>query len=199
MATEKQILANRANALKSTGTRSPAGKAKCSRNSLRHGILALDIRPDRESHARFIALLEALQTALQPQTARDLALVKIMALADWHKRRLWALEKTLLTREMDRQQTLHQSRHAASSDPCARIAFAFRALADQSRVLDHIHTSEVRYGRQFDRAFDQLTALREKHVFLKQTQFTPSCLTPSLLEESTFATTSVFSGAQKAA
>jgi hypothetical protein len=40
MASEKQILANRANALKSQGPRSAGGKARASRNAVRHGLSA---------------------------------------------------------------------------------------------------------------------------------------------------------------
>ena len=40
MASEKQISANRANALKSRGPRSDAGKARSSRNATRHGLAA---------------------------------------------------------------------------------------------------------------------------------------------------------------
>ena len=38
MATEKQIAANRANAKKSTGPKTAAGRAKSSRNAYRHGL-----------------------------------------------------------------------------------------------------------------------------------------------------------------
>src|SRR3984893_13113796 len=38
MASEKQIAANRANAQKSTGPRTAAGRLKSSRNALRHGL-----------------------------------------------------------------------------------------------------------------------------------------------------------------
>jgi hypothetical protein len=40
MATEKQIAANRANALQSTGPRTPDGKAIARRNALDHGLTA---------------------------------------------------------------------------------------------------------------------------------------------------------------
>jgi hypothetical protein len=38
MATEKQIAANRANALRSTGPKTAAGKKRSSQNALRHGL-----------------------------------------------------------------------------------------------------------------------------------------------------------------
>ena len=38
MATEKQIAANRANAMRSTGPKTAAGKLKSSRNAYRHGL-----------------------------------------------------------------------------------------------------------------------------------------------------------------
>ena len=40
MATQKQIAANRRNALRSTGPRTPLGKARSRANSLRHGLLS---------------------------------------------------------------------------------------------------------------------------------------------------------------
>ena len=43
MATEAQIEANRANAQKSTGPRTPAGKEKASQNALKHGLLARQV------------------------------------------------------------------------------------------------------------------------------------------------------------
>lgn len=38
MATDKQIAANRANALKSTGPRTPAGRSRAAQNARRHGL-----------------------------------------------------------------------------------------------------------------------------------------------------------------
>lgn len=53
MASEKQIAANRANAKKSTGPKTAAGKAKSSRNALRHGLsspLPLDATALAKAH-----------------------------------------------------------------------------------------------------------------------------------------------------
>jgi len=53
MATEKQIEANRLNAQKSTGPRTPQGKVHVSRNSLRHGMRARAVVLPKEDEGRF--------------------------------------------------------------------------------------------------------------------------------------------------
>ena len=45
MVTEKQLTANRQNALKSTGPRTIDGKAKASKNAITHGLLGSEVLP----------------------------------------------------------------------------------------------------------------------------------------------------------
>ncbi len=52
MATEAQILANRRNAQKSTGTRTREGKAAVSQNAVKHGLLARQAVISPESDAQ---------------------------------------------------------------------------------------------------------------------------------------------------
>jgi hypothetical protein len=59
MATAKQIAANRANARRSTGPRTAAGRAKSSRNSFRHG-LSLPLSTDPQMKARIDLLANAI-------------------------------------------------------------------------------------------------------------------------------------------
>src|SRR5438270_2757407 len=61
MATEKQIAANRANAKKSTGPNTAAGRLQSSRNAYRHG-LSLPLRLDLASSAKADAIARALTT-----------------------------------------------------------------------------------------------------------------------------------------
>ena len=59
MATEKQVAANRANAQKSTGPKSAAGRLKSSRNAYRHG-LSLPLHLDIATSAKADAIARAL-------------------------------------------------------------------------------------------------------------------------------------------
>ncbi|MGH9593468.1 MAG: hypothetical protein ACRD5L_10285 [Bryobacteraceae bacterium] len=74
MASDKQILANRANAKKSTGPRTVAGRAKSCRNAYRHG-LSVPMNPDPQA-------LEALAQAIAGETAGEVELRAARALAE---------------------------------------------------------------------------------------------------------------------
>jgi hypothetical protein len=83
MATEKQIEANRLNAQKSTGPKTPEGKANVAMNSLRHGMRARAIVLRTENEGRFHQLCDELEAEWQPQTPTELALLEKMAISQW--------------------------------------------------------------------------------------------------------------------
>lgn len=83
MTTEKAIEANRRNALKSTGPKSPEGKARSSANAVKHGLssgtwLLLD-----EDHEEFEAFTAGLFCALDPKGPLESALVDRIAGLFW--------------------------------------------------------------------------------------------------------------------
>jgi hypothetical protein len=88
MATERQILANRRNALKSTGPKTPRGRAAVRLNSLKHGLNARILILPGESRAEYKALLHALEAEHQPSTPRERKLVIESAKALWRARRI---------------------------------------------------------------------------------------------------------------
>jgi hypothetical protein len=77
MASERQILANRANALKSTGPRSAAGRMRSSLNAYRHG-LSLPITLDPLVRAE----IEAVAQAIAGETAGEDQLEAAKAFAE---------------------------------------------------------------------------------------------------------------------
>jgi len=174
MASAKQIAANRANAQKSTGPRSSAGKEKSSRNSIRHGLTARAVLLAGESRERFDALLDTLEAELKPAPGVESLLVETMAIARWRQWRIWQLETASINHEMrkqDEQPDFHDGHDSiATEDQATRAAIAFRTLADKSKSLDVMNRCEARYCRQYDQAFSRLMAFRENNDFSKRSQ-----------------------------
>ena len=98
--TPNKIEANRRNAKKSTGPRSAAGKAKSSRNEVKHGLLAgrivLADHKD-EDPQQFGLLLDGLLEDYQPQSTIETMLVERLAASFWRLRRAYRFEVEAIT------------------------------------------------------------------------------------------------------
>lgn len=92
----KQIAANRRNASKATGPRSPEGKAASRGNAVKHGALSKVVVAKGEIAGAFEALYDGLQLQFKPETALEEQLVKKLAMAFWRDRRLAVAEKVLI-------------------------------------------------------------------------------------------------------
>jgi len=92
MATEKQIAANRRNAKRSTGPRTPKGKAMASKNALKHGLLSREVLLDSEDPEELQDLQRCLRVDLQPLGALENLLVDQIAVSFWRLRRALAVE-----------------------------------------------------------------------------------------------------------
>src|SRR5258706_8168741 len=90
--TERRLVANRANALRSIGPATAQGKAIASHNATRHGLLSQRLILEDESPEEFSDLVSELQRALVPVGAVELALVERIAIGLWRERRLVAAE-----------------------------------------------------------------------------------------------------------
>ena len=97
MATEQQIKANRRNARKSTGPRTPQGKAVVSRNAVKHGLLSCEVLlPDEEGEA-LADLSELLRSEFQPKGYLETLLVDRIVGLVWRLRRMGQIEAGMLT------------------------------------------------------------------------------------------------------
>ncbi len=155
MATDKQIAANRINALKSTGPITPQGKARCSENGIRHGMLARSIVLRSESLKNFRQVLSNLEDDHQPQNATEQTLVEILAVSKWRLRRLWDIERAGFDYECDQQ-----TGEVADLQPPTRASIAFKGLSDSSRSLEMMNRYENRLDRQIKTTLDRLARLK---------------------------------------
>lgn len=101
MATEKQIKANQANSKKSTGAKTPEGKAVVADNALKHGLFSSRLILAGESLEEYHQLLDDLITSLMPHGAYEHMLVEKVAVAVWRQLRLTRAESAAI--ELDRR------------------------------------------------------------------------------------------------
>ena len=187
MATEAQINANRANALKSrgpitaegkarsaanaafsTGPRTAEGKARASRNAVKHGILADSILVVGENHAEFIAQLDRYKERYKPIDDPEERAIERLVFAEWRQHRLWTMEMGKLSEAIIEQQATEDTSLADRINLAAlRASRAFGHLADNTRSLDLVLRYETMLRRQIADArkeIRQLKAEREERI-----------------------------------
>ena len=126
MASERQLRANRENAMRSTGPKTAAGRLKSSRNALRHGLsLPLTADPAATMKAGQIAQL------LAPEAANDLQVVAAveMAQAQVQLLRVAAVRRKLIAGLEVGSVNLNQVRRLAAVDRYERQALVRRRRA----------------------------------------------------------------------
>src|SRR5258708_21787452 len=101
MISEKQILAARANGALSRGPKTPEGKARSSRNAIRHGRLSRCVVLGNESPEGFEKLLNLHVDRFSPLDEVELGMVEDMAESYWRRRRALAIETRLLDQAID--------------------------------------------------------------------------------------------------
>jgi hypothetical protein len=83
MATEAQIIANRRNAKKSTGPRTPKGKAIVSQNAVKHGLWARQALISTENQADFDLYRDQLLSDLIPESPMESMLAERIVVLSW--------------------------------------------------------------------------------------------------------------------
>jgi hypothetical protein len=145
MATPSQIEANRANARRSTGPRTAAGKARSAANSTRHGFCSQSVLLPGDDPAEYQTLLDELREAFPCVDLPEHRFVREMADAEWRLRRVRQHQETLLTEACE---------EISSADPSLdpdRVQV--RAYDQKSTTLAVLMRYETKFERQYDRAF----------------------------------------------
>jgi hypothetical protein len=92
MSSQKQIEANRRNALKSTGPKSDEGKAQSRMNALRHGLTAAQAVLPNEDENDYEKFREGMLESYAPEDSAELAIVEELVNANWRLLRLHRVE-----------------------------------------------------------------------------------------------------------
>ena len=124
MASERQLLANRLNAQRSTGPRTFRGKSRSRRNALKHGLTARTIVPGVEDKDDFSNFSARIASSYRVSSALQQELLSRLTGILWRLRRAQVIEVGLFALQATQQRQLSQ-----------------RAMAPDTRVV-HLRPPE---------------------------------------------------------
>jgi uncharacterized protein YchJ len=172
MATPAQTIANRSNALASTGPATVEGKSRSSRNSITSGLFSATdfVRPgEQEIYTEFC---DAYQSDLSPDGAIEHTLAAEIVHAAWRLRRCSTLEAALTEFDDRTQHSIDRAR-----------ASAFRIYTRSINELRKIQTVGPAPAKPAEPAVDEAAAFRNRSRelylqatanFTKRTQSDPA-------------------------
>jgi hypothetical protein len=160
VATQAQIDANRANAQKSTGPRTPEGRDAVRLNGLRHGLRAETAVLPVEDPAEFDELKQQLQAELKPIGAQETILFEDIVLAAWRLRRARSYETAVTARLYRGAHYNLGGRRGENPDPMECFGAMLHEDAEGKKVLDYVARIEGRYRRTYHQAIRELRQLQ---------------------------------------
>lgn len=151
---KKQIRANRANARKSTGTKTPEGKRISSRNGIKHGLYSKDriinslhLKENREEYDHILA---AIKMELRPKGVLQEFLVRKIADCLWLSRRAARAETAQIKRQL----------HLMNDELPPNIAVGISSIPKGAAGSD-ILRYELRVERQLNRSLNLFLRLKK--------------------------------------
>jgi hypothetical protein len=151
MASDKKNEANRRNASKSTGPKTPEGKAAIRLNALKHGLLSQEVLLPGEDGEAFRALGENLRAELQPVGQLENLLVDRIIVAYWRLLRAGRVEAGMFAGELYEQLAERAEREAKDY----KLSSLDELIADEedATITDKKkHKEAVSRARQMRRA-----------------------------------------------
>lgn len=151
MASERKIQANRANAKRSTGPRTPEGKAVVARNAVTHGLSTARILLDEDLDGYFDHC-EEISKALAPIGALEIALAERAARLLWRLGRAERLEYEVLE--------FGSERVGEGYRPLLLHSGPLNLRANALDLLNIVQRHETAIDRALGRALDRLGKLQ---------------------------------------
>ena len=159
MSSQSQIDANRINAQKSTGPRTPEGKARSRRNGLLHGLTAKTCMLDGEDPASLTDLVDKLSEKYLPQDTEEDFLVERMAKARCRYNRIMPLEAGIFNIRLSVDQAPKEVVEALSQE--GQRAWAYLRDANGGNALTKLARYETTLLREYDRSRQELEKLQK--------------------------------------
>lgn len=161
MISERTIIANRANSLKSTGPRTPEGKQRVSRNAMKHGLFSETCVIEGEDRKQFEQLSDQMREELDPQGVLEAELVNIIVSCLWRLRRIFRIEQGIFE--------LYSVYNRVDGGPSV-------AFANDARNLDclgRLNRYETAMLKRLFKTLDQLSATQRSRKPAKESKPNP--------------------------
>jgi hypothetical protein len=150
MSTEAKVLANRLNALKSTGPRTIEGKTAVSQNAVKHGLLAEQDVITSESEADFDQYRQQLLDELSPVSPMESFLTERIVTLSWRLKRAGRFQN----------QAIDVLNSDDASDPLKKLTRSlFRNIAGESPNNANNSNGELSLGRLVVKDFSNARVL----------------------------------------
>jgi hypothetical protein len=157
---QARIDANRANALKSTGPVTEAGKSRARMNAWKHGICARHVCVRGEDHEQFEELAANFRQRFNPADPYEFRLVDQLIVVQWNIIRLRFIQASNLEIEIERLDLPGMGINPDLPAPY-RIPLAYKNLSADPAL--HLANRELtRLSREFDRIHRLIIEMRRE-------------------------------------
>jgi hypothetical protein len=149
---------NKANAQKSTGPRSEAGKQRSSLNALRHGLTGQTVVLPTEDHSAYQRHSQAFLDEYRPKGATETQLVQSLLDTCWQLNRASAVETNLFSLGITESEDRIRATHPDAENALA-LALAYR---EHNRAFANIGIYRQRLTREFERTLILLRQIQSE-------------------------------------
>jgi hypothetical protein len=157
---QRQLEANRANAQRSTGPRTPEGKARSATNAFRHGLTGqISVKTD-EDRVAFEKFTQSIISDLQPEGAIETQVALSIAEGHWRLNRIRSVEDNIFA----------LGHYSPAGDievdnPELQAALiSARVFLDSAKDFERLTLYEQRIQRGIERHMRELEALQQKRA-----------------------------------
>jgi hypothetical protein len=178
-ASAAQLIANRANAEKSTGPRSEAGKKKSSQNARRHGITAQTTVMTEEDRIKHDEFCTRMIIELEPIGNMEAFLASSVAEEAWRLNHARAQCNNIVAiGHFDGTGDLFSTDHAEIHTAITSAA----VMRDHAKTFELLSLYEQRIHRSFQKHFEQLRQLQAERKALRKADLEAARLLSQLAE-----------------